>query len=257
MTNRHGDFIWYELMTENADAAQGFYGELLGWQFSDSGQPDRDYRILNAGTEPVGGLLQLTRQQREGGARPNWMGYICVDDVEKSLAAIDAHGGRVMMPATAIPGVGTLAMCSDPQGIPFYIMHPAGEGGSRAFSPDTPATGHCTWNQLMTSDQPAALDFYGRLFGWRKSGEMDMAEMGSYEFLNHGPDIGAVMTCPPDASPNWLYFFRAADIDAAADAITRLGGTLIMPPGQIPDSDDYCLTAADPEGATFGLVGDK
>lgn len=255
--NRHGDFIWYELMSTDADATQAFYGDLMGWQFSDSGQPGRDYRILHADTEPVGGLLQLTREQRECGARPNWVGYICVDDVEKSQAAIEADGGRVLMPTTAIPGVGTLAMLSDPQGIPFYIMQPQGGGNSRAFTTDISAGGHCAWQQLMTTGQRAALDFYGRHFGWRKSSERDMGEMGSYEFLNHGPDIGAVMTCPPDTQPNWLYFFRVKDIEAAAANITRLGGTLIMPPEQIPESDKYCLTATDPEGVNFGLVGGK
>ncbi|WP_308364948.1 MULTISPECIES: VOC family protein [unclassified Microbulbifer] len=257
MANRHGDFIWYELMSADADTAQAFYGELTGWRFSDSGQPGRDYRIVNAGEEPVGGLLQLTREQREHGAQPNWMGYICVDDVEKSLAAIGADGGTVMMPAMAIPGAGTLAMVCDPQGVPFYIMHPTGGEESRAFSTDTSAIGHCAWNQLMTTDQRAAPAFYGNQFGWRKSGEMDMGEMGSYEFLNHRADIGAVMTCPPDVRPNWLYFFRVTDIDTAATTITRLGGTLTMPPGQIPESDEYYLIAVDPEGAAFGLIGSK
>ncbi|MGL6161987.1 VOC family protein [Microbulbifer sp.] len=255
--NRHGDFIWYELMSADADRAQAFYGELTGWRFSDSGQPGRDYRIVNAGEEPVGGLLQLTREQRECGAQPNWMGYICVDDVETSLAAISADGGSTIMPAMEIPGAGTLAMAGDPQGIPFYIMRPVGEGRSRAFTGDTSAIGHCAWNQLMTTDQAAALAFYGRHFGWHKSGETDMAEMGSYELLNHGTDIGAVMTGPPDAAPNWLYFFRVADIDAAASSITRRGGTLLMPPAQIPQSEEYCLTAVDPEGTAFGLVGGK
>ncbi|MFC4878803.1 hypothetical protein [Microbulbifer halophilus] len=34
--------------------------------------------------------------------------------------------------------------------------------------------------------------FTCRHFGWRKSGEM-----GSYEFLNHGPDMGGTLIMPP------------------------------------------------------------
>lgn len=30
MPNQHGEFIWYELATENADAAQQFYSAILG-----------------------------------------------------------------------------------------------------------------------------------------------------------------------------------------------------------------------------------
>jgi predicted enzyme related to lactoylglutathione lyase len=45
MTNAQGDFVWYELMTTDADAAQAFYEPLIGWTFADSGTPDVDYRI--------------------------------------------------------------------------------------------------------------------------------------------------------------------------------------------------------------------
>ena len=45
MTNAQGDFVWYELMTTDADAAQAFYEPLIGWTFTDSGTPDVDYRI--------------------------------------------------------------------------------------------------------------------------------------------------------------------------------------------------------------------
>ena len=39
MGNPKGDFIWYELLTSDADAAQRFYCDVVGWKVSDSGQP--------------------------------------------------------------------------------------------------------------------------------------------------------------------------------------------------------------------------
>ena len=32
MANPHGDFIWYELLTPNADASAEFYAAVIGWQ---------------------------------------------------------------------------------------------------------------------------------------------------------------------------------------------------------------------------------
>ncbi|WP_408021716.1 VOC family protein [Siccirubricoccus phaeus] len=32
MPNPHGDFIWYELLTSDPQAAEAFYGAVLGWQ---------------------------------------------------------------------------------------------------------------------------------------------------------------------------------------------------------------------------------
>jgi predicted enzyme related to lactoylglutathione lyase len=74
MSPTHGHPIWYELLTPDADAAQRFYGDVVGWTVSDSGQPGMDYRILEAGDGPAGGLMQITDQMP--GMQPVWLGYV-------------------------------------------------------------------------------------------------------------------------------------------------------------------------------------
>lgn len=32
MRNKHGDFIWYELLTDDVDGAEAFYGDIFGRQ---------------------------------------------------------------------------------------------------------------------------------------------------------------------------------------------------------------------------------
>ena len=44
----HGLPCWYELMTTDLDAAQGFYGALMGWTVTDAGMPGFDYRLAAA-----------------------------------------------------------------------------------------------------------------------------------------------------------------------------------------------------------------
>lgn len=122
MADLHGSFIWYELLTGDADAAQDFYGKVLGWTFSDSGQADMDYRLFNAGSEMVGGLMALTDEMKSGGAQPCWLGYVGVDDTDAAVKKIVANGGAELMPAMDIPDVGRMAMVADPQGAPFYVM---------------------------------------------------------------------------------------------------------------------------------------
>ena len=39
MADKHGDFVWYELMTPDPDAAQKFYGGLIGWKFEEGANP--------------------------------------------------------------------------------------------------------------------------------------------------------------------------------------------------------------------------
>ncbi|MCB1733273.1 MAG: VOC family protein, partial [Halieaceae bacterium] len=120
MRNRHGDFIWYELMTSDADAAQTFYGGLVGWKFESAGQPGMDYRLFSADGPPVGGVMALTKEMQAGGARPLWAGYVGVDDVDASAKAISEAGGQILMGPFEIPGVGPIAFATDPQGAPFY-----------------------------------------------------------------------------------------------------------------------------------------
>jgi uncharacterized protein len=256
-TNKPGDYIWYELLTTDAEAAQIFYAGVLGWTFADSGQTEMDYRIVNAGPHSVGGLMAITQDMAGHGARPTWLGYIAVDDVDATVAEVEKRGGSVQMPAMDIPMVGRIATVADPQGAPFYVMRPTGEGKSLAFADDRPRPGHCAWNELLTPDQPASWAFYGELFGWKQDGEMDMGPMGKYQFIRHGTVIGAMMPATAEMGPpRWNQYFRVEDIDTAKAAVEAGGGSVLHGPHEIPGGD-FAMNCVDPQGAPFGLVGSR
>ena len=263
MANAHGDFIWYELLTSDADAAADFYGKVVGWTALDSGQPDMNYRFFSSGdgsdmADGVGGFMAITPDMAAGGAVPCWLGYIGVDDVDASVAAMTSAGGTVQMPAFDMPGVGRMAMVSDPQGAPFYVMKGASDETSHSFASETPKNGHCAWNELSTTDTASAVDFYTAQFGWKQEGDMDMGPMGKYLFLHHGPGmIGAIMPKMPEMPvPAWTYYFRVPDIDLAVETIKANGGTILQEPIEIPGGD-YSMNALDPQGAAFALVGSR
>lgn len=257
MTNKHGDFIWYELMTPDAEAAQAFYGAVIGWDVQSSGQDGVDYRTISMAGTGIGGVLPLSPEMIAGGARPGWLGYIAASDVDACAERIAAAGGAIHIAPTDIPDTGRFAMLTDPQGAAFYIMRGFSDGASEAFAAEAPRDGHCAWNELATPDPEAALEFYGQEFGWAKDGEMDMGPMGTYHFVRHGALIGAMMP-KPDAMPvpAWSFYFRVPDIDAAATTIAAQGGQIVMPPQEIPGGD-YTIIGLDPTGATFALVGKR
>ena len=266
MTNKQGDFIWYELLTRDADAAGDFYGKVIGWTITSSGQPDMDYRFFSSGDgsnpdDGIGGTTATTPEMLEHGAQPAWLGYIGVDDVDASVANIVAAGGSVLMRAMDLEGVGRMAMVADPQGAPFYVMKGASDETSHSFTSTEPKVGHCAWNELATSDPEAGIDFYQAQFGWAAAGEMDMGEMGAYRFLQASGDrfmIGAAyQKIEADPMSHWLFYFRVADLDAAMATITELGGKIYMDPVALPEGPDFSLIAYDPQGAAFGLVGPR
>jgi uncharacterized protein len=264
MANQHGDFFWYELLTKDADAAGDFYGKVIGWTSQDSGQTAMDYRYFSSGDssdskDGVGGYMTITLEMEAGGARPAWLGYIAVDDVDASVAAITGSGGKLHMPAMDIEGIGRMAMVSDPQGAAFYVMKSASDEMSHSFAATEPKLGHCAWNELASSDPGGAMAFYTAQFGWSAAGEMDMGDMGAYRFLQASGErhlLGAVYhMVETDPQSHWLFYFRVANLDTAMAKIQELGGRILMEPVPVPGDKDYSLIAYDPDGAAFGLIG--
>ncbi|WP_260482790.1 VOC family protein [Sphingomicrobium flavum] len=258
---RHGDFIWYELMTSDADAAQKFYGGLTGWTFRDGGQPDMDYRLFSMNASDVGGLMPLSADMIEGGARPLWTGYIAVDDVDATAAQVKVKGGEVLLGPLDIPDVGRFAFVKDPHGAPFYIMRGNSDEASTAFAATTPKDGHCAWNELVSDDLDAAAAFYRDLFGWVEADSLDLGEMGPYRMYRNGAGrdfmFGAITGKPPQMPASlWAYYFRVPDIDAAAQYVEENGGQIINRPMEIPGGE-YVLQAIDPQGAMFSLLGKR
>jgi len=263
MSNPAGSFIWYELMTTDPDAAARFYGAVVGWQIVGHAEPGAamDYRmIVRDDGGNAGGVLGLKAEHTASGARPAWLGYLSVTDVDAALAAIGADGGTTIMPPMDLP-VGRIAMVADPQGAPFYLMKPVPPAGqedmtSDVFSPDQPQ--RVRWNELRTSDPQAALAFYGKHFGIEQAGAMDMGAMGSYQFIaKAGTTIGAVMRRPEQMPMStWGYYICVDDIDRALAEVTAGGGQVLMGPMEIPGGE-FSLNGIDPQGAHFGLVGPR
>jgi hypothetical protein len=253
--NRHGSFIWYELLTGDPDAAAAFYGDVVGWTAASADQPGVDYRIFSAEGSPVAGHMKLPDGAAGMGMRPGWLGYIGVDEVDSAVAAIAAEGGRVHMPAMDMEGVGRMALVADPQGVPFYVMRGESGEASTSFAPMKP--GHCNWNELSTPDQDGALAFYAGQFGWEKGEVMPMGEMGGYQFIHHGGGrIGAIMTNPPGRPAGWNFAFGVPSADAAAERIPAAGGTVHQGPIEVPGGD-WVVMASDPQGAAFMVVGPR
>ena len=257
-----GGFIWYELMTPDPEGAKAFYDSVVGWTIGEAAPEFQGYRMIGRSDgKAAGGVMPLSEEMQQHGARPVWLGYIHVTDVDSSVRQIEQAGGKALMQPFDIPNVGRIAMVTDPQGAPFYNMKPippAGDpaGKSDVFSPDQAQ--HVRWNELSTSDPDGALDFYKRQFGWGQEGDMDMGEMGKYRFIQaNGVTIGAVMRKPPQLPVSvWTYYIGVDDIDRAVAAINQGGGQILNGPMEIPGGE-FALNGMDPQGAAFGLVGPR
>jgi uncharacterized protein len=260
MGTLQGSWIWYEVMTPDPEGAKSFYEKVVGWTITTDHEGDPDYGFITSPDGSMtGGVLRLTKEMVDHGALPCWLGYIGVDNVDSSLKAIEAAGGKTLMPARDIDMAGRVAMVADCCGVPFYIMTPTpppGGGESTAFSPTL--QGRCGWNELMAGNAANAVQFYTSQFGWALPEPMDMGPMGKYQFVEHdGVQIGAIMQKMPQMpTPVWSHYFRVQSIAVAKAAIEANGGQVINGPMQVP-GDDWIVQGIDPQGAMFSLVGQQ
>ena len=106
------DIAHLAINADDVEAARRFYAALFGWSFAPWGPPG--FFRMDRGSGPV---VALQQRRDLGGVRLT--GFECtiaVPDVDATAEAVTAHGGRLVMERTTIPGVGDLIFFADPSG---------------------------------------------------------------------------------------------------------------------------------------------
>lgn len=250
-----GKFIWYELMTNDRQAAEKFYGEVVGWTARDAGMPDVEYSILSTGDRPVVGMMAIPKEMCDQ-MQPGWMGYVEAPDVDAMAERVKAAGGQIARPAEDIPGVGRFAVVSDAGGAFFCLMRDDNPAGPE---PAQGTPGHVGWRELNGGNLDADSKFYAGLFGWTYPDRLDMGPLGFYQIFAtaDGAQAGGMMTKLAEVPhPFWLFYFAVGDIDAAEGRIKAAGGKILNGPMEVP-GEDWIIQAHDPEGVLFAVVGKR
>jgi predicted enzyme related to lactoylglutathione lyase len=254
MSEPHGKFCWYELMTTDTDAAGAFYKKVVGWNLQDAGHPGMGYTLLKVGDHGIGGMMKLPENASKGGARPGWMAYIWVRDLEAAIESVKAAGGAVHHAPADIPTVGRFAVVADPQGAIFVLFRHFGDQEAPAVAPGTP--GYAGWHELHAGEHASAFDFYAGQFGWTKGEAFDMGgPVGVYQLFSTGAEPIGGMTNKMDVFPQpfWLYYFNVDEINAATDRVRSAGGQVMMGPHEVPGGS-WIVQCLDPQGGMFALV---
>lgn len=253
MPGSHGNFVWYELMTTDPEAAKTFYGTVVGWSMQEMSNAGMPYTILMAGDAMAAGLMGMPPDAK--GAPANWMGYVGVDDVDAACEKAKSLGGKVHMPPRDIPDMGRFAVLEDPQGAFFSIYKGLREPEP---PPSKGAPRRIGWHELYASDWEKDFAFYSAMFGWKKGDPVPIGEMGIYQLFNNGgDDVGGMFNKPPEVPVCfWLYYFTVPDFDAATGRVTSAGGKVLVGPMEVPGGA-WIVQCQDPQGAMFALVGQR
>ena len=251
-----GEFNWVELASPDLDASAAFYGELLGWESEQVGDPEQTggYRNFTLNGKAVAGLGPIMGQ----GQPPAWSSYVNVTSADETGDKVRETGGKVMMEPFDIPGgPGRMAVCADAEGAFFSIYQAAAFKGAELVN----EVGTWTWNQLVTRDKDKATKFYGEIFGWslEKAAEAPPDApffMWQVKGQRWEEGLAGLMTAgdeiPSEVPPHWQVYFAVEDAQKAVDATTAAGGKSYMDVIEIPVGKLGILD--DPHGAGFGII---
>jgi uncharacterized protein len=246
-----GTPCWVDLGSPDLDASVEFYSALFGWEVpaSENIEQTGGYRRATKGGADVVGMMPLMQE----GQPPAWSTYVSVADANATAAAVTDAGGSTIAEPMDVMGLGTMAVFADPTGAVFGIWQPGSFPGAGIVN----EPGALSWNELNTRDLEGAKAFYGGVFGWTFE-DNDMGEAGTYTTISLGEDmVGGILNMtergvPEQVPAHWQVYFAVEDTDAAVAQVEQSGGSVMVPPMEVPAGRFSILV--DPHGASFAVI---
>ena len=241
---------WFELSTTDEKGAMEFYSAIFGWV--DDPQPiyeNWSYHMQKLNGLEAAAIYQQQAEERKLGVPPHWNTYFSVTNVDESVARVQQAGGSLLFGPMDVFAAGRMAMLQDRQGAAFAVWQAEGHIGCRVKG----EPGAIMWNELMTSDQTDATEFYTGLLGL---GSGSMEGPMEYTLLKvSGDDVAGVMQITEGMGPvppNWMVYFGVANVDDTTSQAAALGAIVLVPGTDIPGVGRFA-TIQDPQGAVFGM----
>jgi hypothetical protein len=114
-----GTFCWDELHTKDPAAAVKFYSAIYGYTVEDKDMgPMGTYHILKRGERQAGGIMKARMAEQPSA----WLHYVVVPDVDQGAKRAEGLGGKVIVPAMDIPGIGRFSVVADRQGATLALF---------------------------------------------------------------------------------------------------------------------------------------
>lgn len=243
-----GEFVWFDMMTTDLEKSLAFYKGLFPeWDIqAQEVAPGFVYHMIHIGGRKTGGFVPM-----EGEGPPtHWISYVSVEDCDAAIEKAESMGAKTLVPAFSAPGVGRMAVMSDPSGAYFKPM-----ALDEPMDPKTKAPGDFIWLELATPKLDEMEQFYGQLFGWSFN-RVEMAPGEPYLLANIGELEIAGMMNPQEGMPAmWVPYIETGGVDERHKKAVELGATTIVPPSDIPNVGRFAYLQ-DPCGAFVAIFED-
>jgi uncharacterized protein len=115
-----GKVIHFEIPATDTKRVAEFYTKVFGWKIEKYAGGQIDYWLVTAGEDKEPGINGAIAVKDE--THSTTINTISVASFEDAAKAIMLEGGKVLTPKMAVPNVGYMAYCKDPEGNLFGIM---------------------------------------------------------------------------------------------------------------------------------------
>ena len=112
-----GAWVWAELWTDDPVAASKFYGEVVGYERSETDLLGQAYPVFEIDGEPRAGMVEI----EDKAVDPIWAPYLAVADVAATVRKAKSLGGRILLEPKPENRGGRVALLADPTGGAFFI----------------------------------------------------------------------------------------------------------------------------------------
>ncbi|GAA2533153.1 MULTISPECIES: VOC family protein [Streptomyces] len=242
-----GTPCWADAMFSDVEGAKRFYGDVLGWTFSEAPTEFGDYTEVYAGGKAVAAVVPPMPGQ-EGPSQ--WCLYFATEDAAATAARIRDGGGELLMEPMQVGDFGTMCLARDPGGVVFGLWQ---AGTHEGFEVAAVPGAYC-WAEVFTREPEKSDAFFPAVFSYRSkrlAGEPDyrIYDLGERSVLGR---TRMTDDFPPEAPPYIDVYFTVADCDEAVTRATERGGVLRSGPVDSPFGRYAAL--GDPQGANFSVI---
>lgn len=120
--------VHFEIGCKNLESTKAFYSKVLGWEYQ-PGMPTMGM-VANLGPYSASPAPGIGGHINSLGHEPHTYVtvYAAVDDIAATLVMVEKNGGKTLIPATEVPGMGHFAWFKDPEGNVIGLWKPKMQG---------------------------------------------------------------------------------------------------------------------------------
>jgi predicted enzyme related to lactoylglutathione lyase len=109
-----------------------------------------------------------------------------------------------------------------------------------------------SWVDVSAPDVATGAAFYSAVFGWEAGPDMG-PDAGGYRLFSLGGHVVAGIGPLQQGHPSWTTYINVSDVDEVAGRVSALGGTLVVPPMDLPGGSGRMAMGIDPTGGFFAM----